>query len=182
MAPPVPPQPHARTYDVDPINAPGDGRTDFTFGDCAGGGAVRTLLVRPHHGPAWTAGLAVDRPGGRAAEGVFGTPSSRRACVVVRGSAFLVDVLAPTATFRVRTDGSVREVVELADEGLLLLATAWTITAVGAGAVAWTTDPLSVESLRLDHVVDHRLHGTADPDDEPRGFVIDLGTGVGNGG
>jgi hypothetical protein len=180
---PLPPSPsHPRAYDVAPVDAPGNGRTDLALGEGSGRGTVRTLVVRPYGSPAWTGAFGVDERGGRGVSGTFGTPSPTWACVVVRGSAFLVDVLEPAASNPVRSEGPVQEVVELVDEGLLLLATAWSIIAIGPGTVLWTTRRLSVESLRLDRVADHRLHGTADPEDEARHFTVDLRTGAVTGG
>jgi hypothetical protein len=173
---------HGRAYDVAPIDAPGDGPTDFAFGGRSGHGSVHTLLVRPDGGPAWTGAFGVDERGGRGVSGTFGTPSPTSTCVVVPGSAFLVDVLDPGTSGPIRTDGTVLEAVELVDEGLLLLATAWSIVAVGVDGVVCTTRRASIESLRLDRVVDHRLHGVADPEDEARDFTVDLRTGAVSGG
>jgi hypothetical protein len=180
---PLPPfRTHVRAYEVALVDAPGDGRTDVTLGDVSGLGSVHTLLVSPHGGSAWTGVVEVDERGSRGVSGIFGTPSPTWACVLVRGSAFLVDVLDPISSGPIRTDGPVREAVEVVDEGLLLLATAWSITAAGVGTVAWATRRVSIESLQLDRVVDHRLHGVADPEDEARAFTVDLLTGAVDGG
>jgi hypothetical protein len=182
MSPLSLPQGHGRAYEVALVDAPGDGRADRTFGDPTDHGTVHSLLVSPYDRSAWTVSLTVAEHGEGGVDGLFGTPSPTWACVVVHGSAFLVDVLDPAVTSRVRTDGPVRQVLELADEGLLLLATAWSIIAIGAGSVLWMTDRLSVESLRLDAVADHRLQGVADPEDEARDFTVDLRTGAVDGG
>jgi hypothetical protein len=73
---PLPPfRTHVRAYEVALVDAPGDGRTDVTFGDVSDLGTVHTLIVRPHGGSTWTGAFGVDEHGDRRVNGIFGTPS-----------------------------------------------------------------------------------------------------------
>lgn len=171
-----------RAYYATLIDAPGAGSSDFEFSSGSSNGLVSTLLVQPFEGPEWTGSFA-GNPSLRGVSGVFETPSPTWLCYLSRGSAFLVDVMHPSRTSILTLDGPVRSVVMAEDAGLLLLATPWSITAIGAGTERWTTRRISVESLRLDEIMDHFLLGVADSDDdEPREFAVDLRTGDFRGG
>lgn len=114
---------------------------------------------------------------------ILGTPSPTGVCVVERGTAFVGDVLVPSAIEVVRTRGPVVGAEELVTDGLLLLLTPWAITAVDANGHRWTTGRVAIDGLRIDDVGGGQVRGVADPgDDEPRAFAVDLVTGEVVGG
>lgn len=115
--------------------------------------------------------------------GVFATPDAHKFCIVARGDAYLIDAAAPECAKFIDTAGPVMAARALAHEELLLLASPWTITALGAGGFRWRTGRLAIEGIRLDEVQGGWLAGVADPrDDEPRDFAVDLTTGSHRGG
>lgn len=131
--------------------------------------------------------VGVARAGGPsvpgALSGIFSTPAKNGVLLVGRGDAFLVDVEAPERFEAVDTGGPVVAVRPVIDEGLLLLGSPWTITALDENGVRWQTGRLAIEGLRLDEIDAGQLAGVADPDDdEPRDFVVDLHTGRHEGG
>jgi hypothetical protein len=90
----------------------------------------------------------------------------------------VVDVRAPDGYRVVPTAGSVCSVVPVRHHGLLLLATPWSISALGGRETTWTTRRIAVEGLRLDEIDEGWLRGVADPeDDEPRDFAVELSSG-----
>lgn len=118
-----------------------------------------------------------------ALSGAFSTPNPSRICVVARGDAYLIDVVAPERYQTIDTAGPVLEVRALIKQNLLLLVTPWTITAVGEHGVCWRTRRLAIEGVRLDEADGNWLAGVADPDsDESRDFAVDLTTGRHEGG
>jgi hypothetical protein len=135
----------------------------------------------------WWAGVVLSGrpPVARALQGVWTTPSPATACVIAAGEAVLVDVDEPAeGAGRLVPGDPFTSVRAAADDGLLLLASPWTITAIGADGVRWTTARLAIDGLRLDEVDGGRLAGVSDPDDGEGGrdFVVDLATGAHEGG
>jgi hypothetical protein len=159
------------------------GLPDRTFAVPGAGSRVITVAVEPWSEPAWTATFAAPDPGVRALTALLGTPSPTGLCVVERGTAFLGDVLDPSAFPVVETDGPIVGAEELTTEGLLLLLTPWAITAVDRSGKRWTTVRIAIDGLRVDEAGDGWARGVADPDgDEPRDFALDLTTGEVVGG
>lgn len=155
---------------------------DYGFPSTSDPGPALTLDVLPYEGPEWVGNYSTTRAY-RGVTGAFGTPSPTHICFAARGTAYLSDVLDPATTTCLELGGPVREIVELPKERLLLLGTPWKVTALGHGSIAWITNRISVETLRLDEVLGHYVLGVADEDDdEPREFAIDLRTGHCQGG
>lgn len=72
---------------------------------------------------------------------------------------------------------------ELPADGVLLLLTPWSITAVGQSGRRWTSGRITIDKLGVDEAGDGSLRGVADrDDDEPRDFALDLATGEVVGG
>lgn len=171
-------------YEADIVEAPPNGKADYTFTDDRPVAQAITVDVRPWSAPAWTGSFAAPNPMvRRAVSGLFATPNPTRLCVVERGTAFLVDVQHPASTAIVHTDGPVVDIGQLAEQSCLLLLSPWSITAVGLEGVMWTSQRVAIEDLRIDEADDGWLRGVADPhDEEPRDFAIDLRTGYVVGG
>jgi hypothetical protein len=74
-----------------------------------------------------------------------------------------------------------RSVVE---EGLLLFVGFTSITALGSAGIAWTTERLSWEGVRITRIVGGELHGFGwdATSDKEVAFVVDLKTGKHTGG
>jgi len=156
--------------------------TDYVFvGD---GADMRSsvISVEPWNGGSWTAAFRSEEPGLRALTGLVGTPSPSGLCVVERGTPFLGDVLDPGRFRAIEVAGPVVAVEELRDEGVLLLLSPWTISAVHSEGVYWTTKRISIESLRVDEVIDGWVCGVADEGEEMRNFAVNLTTGEVMGG
>lgn len=166
-------------YCMDNLDLPPGGRPNYTFSAGVLSGRAKTISIQPESGSSWVGSFIGDPSYRRGITGLYGTPSPDHLCVLERGTAFVVDARNPIATLLVPSDGPVRDVQPVVDAGILLLATPWTVTAVGTGGIAWTSPRLAIEGLRLDDVHEHYLLGVADPDeDEPREFAIDLRTGA----
>jgi len=119
----------------------------------------------------------------QALTGVYPTPSPSTLCAVVGGDAVLIDVEHPGRHEWLETGGAVVAVRPVVAEGLLLLATPWSITALDSSGQLWQTQRLAIDGLRMDEVSDGLLAGVADPDDmEPRDFAVDLRSGRHEGG
>lgn len=154
------------------------GLPDHSFvADGAGSRAIE-VVVEPWGEQSWTAAFAASEPGYRALTAVLGTPSPTGLCVIERGTAFLGEVLDPEGFAVVDTVGPVVAAEELTGEGLLLLVTPWTITAVDQSGSRWTTERIAIDGLRLDESEGGWVRGVADPnDDEPHDFAVELSTG-----
>lgn len=170
-------------YEVEVLEAaPDDARIFERSGSGRSGEVVVDLS--PDGGEPWVGVVRAGGPSVRGAlSGVFSTPSKSGLCVVARGDAVLIKVEAPERSEAIDTGGPVVSVRPVVDEGLLLLASPWMITAIGEAGILWQTGRLAIEGVRLDEVEGGRLAGVADPDDdEPRDFVVDLHTGRHEGG
>ncbi|MGH9155949.1 MAG: hypothetical protein ACRD1K_08995 [Acidimicrobiales bacterium] len=135
-------------------------------------------------GRCWVGAARAGGPSVRGAlSGVFSTPAKTGLLLLGRGDAYFVDVEAPERFEAIDSGGPVVAVRPALDEGLMLLASPWTITALGDDGVRWQTGRLAIEGIRMDEVQAGQLAGVADPgDDEPRDFVVDLHTGCHEGG
>lgn len=117
-----------------------------------------------------------------AVSGLVTTPNPEVLCVLVRGTAYMVDVT--DRSYRpVAVSAPVTAAAPVLPAGLLLLATPWQVIGIGLGGVVWQSRRVAIDGLRLDEADESRLIGVADPDSaEPREFVIDLHTGTHEGG
>lgn len=178
--------PFAAEYEVRPLDDGTFSPATYSFAraDALSTGVDVLIEVAPHRGEAWVG--AVRRPPSSvrgAITDVFPSPHPCRVCVVVQGDAYLIDVDQPTRYGALDSGGPVVAVHPVVEEGVLLLASPWCVTAVDDSGRAWQTARLARFGLRLDEVDGGRLAGVADPDDdEPRDFVIDLRTGSHEGG
>jgi hypothetical protein len=152
----------------------------YVFSDGVDGEARRAVFVSPFgDAPAWSARLSVARPLTRSAcSGDYPTPRPDVVLFVERGVAFFVEARRPERYRVIGTDGPVLGVEPVVREGLLLLLSPWSITAIGGDGLCWSTPRIAIESLRVDEVAGGWLRGVADPrDEEPRDFAVELGTG-----
>jgi len=169
---------------IDELPAGDVERVDFQPPGGIGTGTELLLEISTESGHWWLAVVRTPRPALRAAAtAVHSTPSPTLLCAVVAGEALTIDVERPGEHEWLATGGPVTAVKPVVPEGLLLLATPWSITALGPSGERWQTARLAVDGLRLDEVADGVLAGVADPDDiEPWDFAVDLGTGEHRGG
>jgi hypothetical protein len=170
----------AAAYTVRVLDAsPASGGWDVELGRVGDGGL---MLEVTWDGGTWRALVANGERYRGAHSGVHATPNPETLCVVARGDAYLVDVRAPDHARSVPGTPIVA-VRPALDDGLLLLATPYDVTALAASGVAWTTARLVLEGIALGTLAGGELRGTADPDEpEAREFVIDLRTGRHRGG
>jgi len=139
--------------------------------------------VQPRACGSW---VGCARPGAMTARGAVSglmpTPNQDDLCVLVRGTAYVVDVTDHSYQ-PVAASGPVVTAVSVVAAGVLLLATPWGVIGIGPDGVAWRTGRLAIDGLRLDEVDESRFIGVADPESaEPREFVIDLRSGGHEGG
>lgn len=159
------------------------GTSDHVFAAPGAGARAVEVVVEPWGRPMWTATFAAPDPGVRALTAVLGTPSPTGLCVVERGAAFVGDVLEPAGFSVVDTRHPVMGAEELTAEGVLLLLTPWSITAIGQSGHLWTSERIAIDGLRVVGAGSGWLRGVADPDgDEPRDFSLNLATGEVVGG
>lgn len=155
---------------------------DLVPGRQAGAGGL-IFEVDPSDSDPW-AGCA--RPGvirvSGAVSGLVTTSNRDGPCVLVRGTAYLVDVT--DRSYRpVAASAPVTAAAPVLPAGLLLLATAWHVIGIRPDGVIWQTKRVAIDGLRQDEADDSRLIGVADPySAEPREFVIDLRSGTHEGG
>jgi hypothetical protein len=167
----------ASQFEASVIDLP-PGAPDWAFASEFAGSRTLTISVEPWGDHPWTATFSSADPGRRALTALLGTPSPTGLCVIERGTGFLGDVLDPSGFVVVETNGPVVAAEELPHEGKLLLLTRWSITAIGAGGVLWSTARIAVDGLRVDEAGHGWARGVADPDDdEPRDFSLDLASG-----
>lgn len=171
-----------KSYDAALVDTPSFGCADYEFHGLHREGSRITLLVTLADGRSWT-GTFGNEPSWRGLTGTFPTPDSDSLCVINHGRAFLVNTLHPADAQTIPSDGPIRSLASIPSPPLLLLATQWSVVAIGPSGEAWASDRIATEGIRLDDVVGSFAIGVADPDDEePREFALDLRTGAIAGG
>jgi hypothetical protein len=110
-------------------------------------------------------------------QGVFATPDPRRVCCVVAGLAYVVDVKDPGAGAELAPWQTV-SVTPVTGGNTLLLAGFVDMTALGQSGIAWRSDRLVLDDLRILQVSADEIvcSGTIPGHDAPR-ITVDPATG-----
>jgi len=150
--------------------------------DALARGALQ-VMVHPVCGGTFLATCALGFTSLSTPTGVFACPNPDELCAVAGGYAYIIDTTQPERS----THLGIRPVVEvrvLPEQGLLLFVGFHQIAAWSPNGLAWQTDRLSWEGLRLGDVEDGRLYGFGWnlPTDQEIAFSVDLKTGTHTGG
>jgi hypothetical protein len=150
--------------------------------DALARGALQ-VMVHPVCGGTFLATCALGFTSLSTPTGVFACPNPDELCAVAGGYAYMIDTTQPERSTHLR----LRPVVEmrvLAERSLLLFVGFHHIAAWGVIGLAWETDRLSWEGLRLGEVEGDHLHGFGwnMPTDREVAFSVDLKTGTHTGG
>lgn len=180
-----------RSWHVDVLNAPPliAPARQYTYPlqiageeDALARGALQ-ILVKPAAGGSFLATCALGFVDPSMPSGVFSCPNPQHLCAVAGGYAYLID----TANPRQSTHLPLKPVVSIhtsADHALLLFAGFHTLIAWGPDGLAWQTQRLSWEGIRITQIEGHLLHGIGwnlmTDRDVP--FTVDLLTGQHQGG
>jgi hypothetical protein len=136
------------------------------------------LMVRPAGQPPFLATCARGFADARTPTDVFACPNENELCAVAGGYAYIVDVREPSrCTFL--TLKPVVEVRPLIADGLLLFVGFHVLMAWGADGLAWQTEKLSDEGLRIESAENGVLRGFGWRlmTDKEVPFALDLKTG-----
>ncbi|HEX7284634.1 MAG TPA: hypothetical protein VF532_00540 [Candidatus Angelobacter sp.] len=141
------------------------------------------VRVVPQQGPAWAGFFAQGFDSSQVLSAVCSCPDADSVCVIAGGYAYVVKANDPARWFRINQQ-PVAELRVLTRQDLALFAGFTTITALGREGVAWTTERLSWEGLRLGGTVGDTLRGMAWDaiSDKEVPFEVDLKTGKHSGG
>lgn len=141
------------------------------------------VRIVPAKGPAWSGFFALGFSSEQVVSAICACPDPDSVCVVAGGYAYVVNVTDPTQWLHVEQ----RPVVDLRvapGPGLILFAGFTSITAVGKTGIAWQTERLSWEGLRITRIEDENLHGFGWDvmSDKEVAFEVDLQSGRHVGG
>jgi hypothetical protein len=141
------------------------------------------LMVKPVGGGTFLATCALGFTDPSMPTGVFACPNPRELCAVAGGYAYIVDTSSPEHSTHIALR-PVAEVKVLPVQHLLLFVGFHTIAAWGANGLAWETERLSWEGIRIGSVEDNVLHGYGWDlmADKEVPFAVDLATGQHQGG
>jgi hypothetical protein len=150
--------------------------------DALARGALQ-LMVRPAVGGAFLATCALGFVDPSMPTGVFACPAPQELCAVAGGYAYVIDTLRPERSTHIAMR-PVAEVRVLTAQQLLLFIGFHTMVAWGPDGLAWETQRLSWEGVRVTEVVDDVLHGFGWNlmTDREVAFTVDLRTGRHQGG
>ena len=150
--------------------------------DALARGALQ-LMVRPASGGAFLATCALGFTDPTMPTGVFPCPRPQEMCAVAGGYAYIVDTAHPERCTHI-TLKPVVEVRVLHEQKLLLFVGFHKIVAWGEQGLAWQTEKLSWEGLRITGVEDNVLLGFGWNlmTDKEVAFSVDLLTGRHQGG
>lgn len=150
--------------------------------DALARGALQ-LLIKPAAGGSFLATCALGFVDPTMPSGVFSCPSPQHLCAVAGGYAYLIDTANPQHSTHLALKPVV-SVHPIVDHALLLFAGFHTLIAWGPDGLAWQTQRLSWEGIRITQMEGNHLHGIGwnlmTDRDVP--FTVDLQTGQHQGG
>jgi|SRR5690242_19851875 len=139
--------------------------------------------VAPRSGTPWFGFFASGFDSPQVMNAVCSCPDPRTVCVIAGGYAYAVKAIHPTEWFRVE-QRPVMELRTVSDQQLLLFTGFTSISALGREGIAWNSERLSWEGIRLDGIRGHVLQGFGWDalTDREIAFELDLRTGKHTGG
>ena len=150
--------------------------------DALARGALQ-LMIYPRTSGIFLATCALGFADASMPGGVWSCPDPAKLCAIAGGYAYIIDADDPIASQQIPLR-PVTQVMALPAHGLLLFAGFHHLVALGAEGIAWQTERLSWEGLRLGTVEDDTLHGFGWNlmTDREVAFTVDLDTGKHTGG
>ena len=141
------------------------------------------VRVVPRNGTPWFGFFASGFDSPQVMNGVYSCPDPDSVCVVAGGYAYVVKAQDPSTWFSVE-QRPVIEVRTATDQQLILFEGFTSISAVGPDGMAWTSERLSWEGLRVTQIRQHLLQGFGWDalTDKEIPFEVDLRTGKHTGG
>lgn len=136
------------------------------------------VIVRPAAGALFLATFALGFADPNAPSGVWSCPNPDELCAVAGGYAYVVNSHNPQQFTQIAFR-PVLKICALLETQLLLFAGNRALLAWGRDGLAWQTQPLSSEGLRILEIRDMKLHGRGWDlmTDREMPFTIDLQTG-----
>jgi len=150
--------------------------------DALARGALQ-LMVRPASGGAFLATCALGFTDPAMPTGIFACPNPQELCAVAGGYAYIIDTARPEHSTHIGLKPMV-EVRSLKAQNLLLFTGFHSMLAWGSHGLAWQTEKLSWEGLRVTNIEGDALHGFGWNlmTDKEVAFSVDLLTGKHEGG
>lgn len=150
--------------------------------DALARGALQ-LMVRPAGGGAFLATCALGFTDPAMPTGIFACPNPQELCAVAGGYAYIIDTAHPEHSTHIALKPVV-EVRALNVQKLLLFIGFHSMLAWGSRGIAWQTEKLSWEGLRIIGMEGDTLHGFGWNlmTDKEAAFSVDLLTGQHQGG
>jgi len=141
------------------------------------------LMVHPANGGTFLATCALGFTDPTMPTGVFACPNPQEMCALAGGYAYIVDTAHPEHCTHIAMKPVV-EVRGVVPQGVLLFVGFHSILAWGPGGIAWETERLSWEGVRITGIEKTTLHGMGWNlhTDREAAFEIDLLTGRHQGG
>ena len=136
------------------------------------------VMVRPAEGVPFLATFALGFADAAAPSGIWSCPDRDELCAVAGGYAYVVDARDPERFTHVELR-PVLEVRAAPEQKLLLFCGSYSVLAWGAQGLAWKTQRLSSEGLRITEIRDGVLRGIGWDlmTDREVPFAVDLATG-----
>lgn len=141
------------------------------------------VRVTPQQGPAWTGFFAQGFDSSQVLSAVCSCPDADSLCVIAGGYAYVVKASNPAQWLRIE-QRPVVEMLVLTRQQLILFTGFTSITALGREGVAWNTEKLSWEGVRIFGTEGDTLRGAGWDalSDKEVLFEVDLKTGKHSGG
>lgn len=136
------------------------------------------VMVRPAVGAPFLGTFALGFADPAAPSGIWSCPNGDELCAVAGGYAYIVDTRDPER-FTHLEFRPVLQVLPAPEQHLLLFCGSYSVLAWGEQGLAWKTQRLSSEGLRITEIRDGALHGFGWDlmMDREVPFVVDLKTG-----
>lgn len=141
------------------------------------------IKVVPAKGLPWIGIFGPGYESPRAITGVYSCPHHEEICVVVQGEGYIISVIDPSMSSLIGVF-PILEVHVLLEEQLLLFVNFTHIVAYGVKGIAWSTERLSWDGLKVVKITSRFIEGIAwdAPSEQEVGFTVDLKTGEHTGG
>lgn len=148
-------------YDAMFISFP-EGRKEYLIGEETSFSIRRSVLVNDYRGSEWVITFIAPSSGGDSLTQIIPLPNSRNLAVVVSGALFLGCVDDPMDFEIISTRGAISTYRSYLDEGVVMLATPWSVFCLDGTGLRWGTHRLAIEGIALDGITNGLLHVEVD--------------------
>lgn len=148
-------------FDAKFISFP-EGEKEYLIGEETPYSIRRSVLVNDYRGSEWVITFISPNLGRASLTQIITLPNPRNLAIVISGALFLGCVDDPMSFGLISTRGPICAYQSYLDEGVVMLATPWSVLCLDGAGVKWKTHRLAIEGVVLDGITNGLLHVEVD--------------------